>query len=689
MISLSSLSSPQRNVVLHDKGHMKVLAVAGSGKTTTMIARIQYLIDHHGVDPSRILSVMFNVAARDSYKAKLVAIYGKQKAPPVFTFHGLGNTVIKQLIAHGELEKYKLTVSDYDLSALGFECVKPHTSTGKAHKSQVDEFLGFVDLCKADVCPPTEIAKKYEITQKPFYLDAFEQFERVRNQRKVYFHADLIKTPVVAVLSAKDKTLAHKLGHLYDYIIVDEFQDINAIQVELVGLFAGPNTQVTVVGDDDQCIYKWRGADPAFLISKIDTYFGTMEMKTYHLPHVFRYGHQVAMSSYHVVSNNKQRADKIGISALTSVTKLSIDTQKVGQISLIRTIAQWHKKGRRLDEIAILLRLYAHSSVVEMALFRARIPYRIIGSNSFLNRPKLVNFMAHFHAVSNSFFSLPQAQAFDVAMGFLRAQKPLYLSHTHLTLCREILTKNPHHLHKALTAVSSELSSHSPAYMLVLNARTLWEDLTKETTTSIEETFKVINEDFGFMSWLNEYCDEDEFNQVSRAIKDIEEYADFSSMDQLSFGCHIESMKRGQVDEHVDDFITITSVHRSKGLEWPLVIIPSLEQGVFPFISNQKDKPVDIESERRLFYVAMTRAQEHLLLLAPPSERLRAFFEQGRVGLKKDRYEVGGGSQFLFESNAFLCQAAESLIKDGSLLKEIKSPQKARKYIKYFHENPL
>ena len=689
MTNLSFLSNPQRDVVLHSDGHMKVLAVAGSGKTTTMIARIQYLVDHKKVPPSRILSVMFNVAARDSYKATLVEIYGKQHAPPVFTFHGLGNTVIKRLVTHGDMERYALKVSEYDLRTLGFECVKPHTATGNAHRSQVDEFLGFVDLCKADICLPAEIAKKYGISQKPFYIEAFEQFERLRHLRKINFHSDLIKSPVAAVLSSKDTTVANVLASLYDYIIVDEFQDINAIQVELVGLFAGTRTQVTVVGDDDQCIYKWRGADPEFLISKIDTYFGTMKMKTYHLPHVFRYGHQVAMSSYHVVSNNQQRADKIGISALNSVTQLSIDTQKVGQLSLVRTISQWHEKGRRLDEIAILLRLYSHSSVVEMALFRARIPYRIVGSNSFLNRAKLVNFMAHFHAVSNSFFSLPQGQAFDVAMGFLRSQKPLYLSNDHLTLCKEILTKNPHHLHQALTAVSSELSSYSPAYMQVMNARTLWDDLTNERTTSIDDVFRVIKEDFGFMSWLRDFSDEDEFNDISRAIDDIEEYATFSAMDQVTFGGHIESMKRGQVDEQVKDFITITSVHRSKGLEWPFVIIPSLEQGVFPFIPSRDNKVFDLESERRLFYVAMTRAQERLLLLAPPSERLKTFFEQGRVGLKRERYELGGGSQFLFESNAFLCQAAESLINDDSLLKDIKSPQKARKYIKYLNANPL
>ncbi|MCI5161731.1 MAG: ATP-dependent helicase, partial [Candidatus Electrothrix sp. AX5] len=238
-------------------------------------------------------------------------------------------------------------------------------------------FLLFIGLVKTDVATPQEIFAICGFEEKLFYYtEAYKIFESLRRTSKVRFYQDLIHEPVMAMQQQQE--LANWVADHVDHIIVDEYQDINEVQQQLLVHIAGQRAQVMVVGDVDQCIYEWRGAKPEYIVSRFARDFP--RPTTYTLSYSFRYGHRLALAANHLISNNRLRDRKLCLAWPGNPDTRITCLPEVEPHPVVGIITDWQKANRRLDEAAVLVRIYAQSVPVELALLEHNIPYRLVGS---------------------------------------------------------------------------------------------------------------------------------------------------------------------------------------------------------------------------------------------------------------------------------------------------------------------
>lgn len=674
------LTPNQQLIANHTEGHSKVLASAGSGKTTTLVSRVQNLVAS-GVPHYQIISVMFNRDARDSYKDKLVRVYGKDKCPPVFTFHGLGTIILNKLIEQGKLPKAKLETSDWKLTKMAMEVLDEWIGREPSKRMIAAEFISFVDLCKNSLGSPAAVFKEYDMPGKhSFFVDGFRLFEAARKKQRLRTFGDLIYEPVKFLMDNKDEVA--QFANKYKHVIVDEFQDISDIQMEMVRIVAGQRASVMVVGDDDQCIYTWRGARPDYLIAGFDAVF--KNAKTFYLDQTFRYGNQVAMAASYLIKNNTKRAPKLCVSAPnTPKTKIILDTEVVGQPSVPKQVASWVQSGRKLSEIAVLVRSYSLAIPVEIALLQTGIPYRVEGGTPIFESFDIGALMAGLYQASGEFKNFKPADKLKFARAYiLHPSLGLEFSYEQ-ELTRE-LAANPSDPAAILDAFTYRLQAQWQKDRLIKRAAA-WRNLAAMRGRSPRDVVDYIVDMTGVKHHIQYTAKSpEEAEDAWRRYEAIYQYADHIGQDLGGFVAHIEDLRKGyKADDSGGDALAITSVHRSKGLEWPFVIMPGLSQGKFPLISPGKN--TDIEDERRLFYVGITRAQERLVLICPKDNRLAKFLGHG-ADKPPEKLEASPAtaSQFIYESNLFLSQMADKLVAGTERLPaQIAAPDSAKQYIEH------
>jgi len=675
------LSQSQTLIAHHVNGHAKVLAGAGSGKTTTMVARVNNLVAG-GIAPSNILSVMFNADARDSYRDKLLTTYSKQDCPPVFTFHGFGSALIKELVQRKVIPKYRLETNDYNHYHFALTVLMPWLGKIKAKRRVTLEFISFVDLIKNAIKTPAQVFAEYEISAKyEFFLNAYAAYEAERISKLILFFSDLIYTPVMIIKN--DTRLKAIFSDRYEQVIVDEFQDISEIQMLMIELASGTRASVMAVGDDDQCIYSWRGAKPHYLISTFEEVFKNATV--FQLPQTYRFGHQVSMAAAYLIKNNVNRSPKLGYSAHNaSPTCVSLDLEQVGQSSITRQLNQWTNKGRRLNEVAILVRSYSHALTTELALLHAGLPYFIEGGKAFFETAELGALMAALHVAAGTYKTLDKKTQ--------RAMLLLYLKTPNTALPQDQLTKLMDEAQGDLAnppdAIDVTADRITEAWIKerVTKKGSAWRNLESLNTTNLEDVFHYVVEEVGFKEFIETTStSEDESEERWAKFEALLAYAKHTGLTLREFMLFLEGLRSGQMyHKKHDDVILITSIHRSKGLEWPFVIMPHLIQGRFPHIPRNRQNIAPIEDERRLFYVAMTRAQERVVFIAPKDDALSFALSNGLDHPNGSVPNDGTrASQFLYEMNIFVSQRADQLMSGEFTLPDgIESDATALNYIK-------
>ncbi|MCI5122794.1 MAG: ATP-dependent helicase, partial [Candidatus Electrothrix sp. AUS4] len=269
------LTEEQEAIIRHSDGHARVSAVAGSGKTTAMIGRVRHLLQQ-GVAPEKILVLMFNRSAREVFAGRLHrSLQGTGLRPPaVRTFHALGLRLVESFTSRQYLPCYRLVTEEFQLERLAREAMKKHAAQidgeeSWSSKEGIEGFLLFLDRVKSDIAPPQEVFAACGLGEQfSHYVGAYTVFESLRSTARIRFYPDLIHEPVLAI--QQKEALADWVANHVEYILVDEYQDINEVQQQLLVHIAGQRAQVMVVGDVDQCIYAWRGAKPDYIVSRFD-----------------------------------------------------------------------------------------------------------------------------------------------------------------------------------------------------------------------------------------------------------------------------------------------------------------------------------------------------------------------------------------------------------------------------------
>ncbi len=653
------LTGEQEDIIRHSSGHARVSAVAGSGKTTAMIGRVGHLL-RQGIAPDKILVLMFNRSARVVFAERLHrSLQGTGLRPPsVRTFHSLGLRLVESFTAKQHLPRYQLVTEEFQLERLAREAMKKYATKADgdeswSSKEGIEGFQLFIAMVKADVAAPQEVfaACGFE-EQLSYYIGAYKTFESLRKATQVRFYQDLIHEPVMAMQQQQE--LADWVADNVDHIIVDEYQDINEVQQQLLVRIAGQRAQVMVVGDVDQCIYEWRGAKPEYIVSRFARDFP--RPTTYTLSYSFRYGHRLALAANHLIANNRLRDRKLCL-AWPQNPDTRITCLPEGEVHpLVEIITDWQGAKRRLDEAAVLVRIYAQTVPVELALLEHNIPYRLVGSEAVFSCTEISALLGYLRLCQGS---LQEAEGQGAGLSTILAMLTnphLWLKKDRLHALAQEILKKPGSAGALIEQYADEASSPYLASRM-LDLADVWRKIRKKSSkTRAVTVLNTLVEETGLY---------DHFLYASRPpvaenkIKTCQSFVRFARNTGLSVNDFLDEIERlaakgtgkGFVGEQ--DSLLITSIHRAKGLEWPLVILPGLEEGAVPFRQEKgQQEAEDIEDERRLFYVGMTRAKEELCLLYPQDRRLE---RRKKAGDSRSPVTTDKGSSlascFLYEAN--------------------------------------
>ncbi len=663
---MAILSPFQKRIIAHGEGHAKVLAAAGSGKTTTMVSRVNKLVAN-GAQPQRVLSLMFNKDARDSYRDKLLTSHAKSTCPPVFTFHGFGSALLKELVRGENTPQCRLETNEYLHYKFTLSVLTPLLATTKAKRRVTLEFMLYVDLIKNSLGTPNQVFAAYNFAPRcQFFIDAYHTYETQRLEKGIWFFSDLIYTPINLI--RQDEHLKRQFGGRYEQIIVDEFQDISEIQMAMVQILAGDRASVMAVGDDDQCIYAWRGAKPHYLISTFEEIFPNPSQ--FELPTTFRYGHQVALAAAYLIKNNGDRSDKLGFSApFVMPTSLSLDLEEVGQSSVVRQVSQWKEQGRQFNEIAVLVRSYSHCVTTELAFLHAGIPYFIEGGKAFFETAELGALTVALHVAAGTYAFLSESTKLMMLSMYLKIPQTGLPFDQFEALMQEAGGDSSGPA-EAIDVAVDRVEEQWIKERLAHKAST-WRNLAALGTLDVEEAFYYAVTELKIKEYITvSSSSEDESEERWAKFEALLAYAKFTGYTLNQFMLFLEQLRSGYAHQKKsDDVVLITSIHRSKGLEWPFVILPNLIQGRFPHIPRNGQNLSPIEEERRLFYVAMTRGQEKVVFIAPSDPMLSTAMSQGSdQPPQKIPNDGTRASQFLYEMNVFVSQRANLLVSGGVTL---------------------
>lgn len=653
------LTEEQENIIRHSGGHARVSAVAGSGKTTAMIHRVQHLLQR-GITPDKILVLMFNRSARNVFTERLHhALQGTVLQPPaVRTFHALGLRLVESFTNNQYLPRFRLVTEEFQQEKLAREAMKKYVKKTDGDetwtsKEGIEGFLLFISRVKADIAPPQKVFSACGFSEQvSYYKDAYTVFESLRHSAHIRFYQDLIHEPVMAM--QQQEKLADWVANHVDHIIVDEYQDINEVQQQLLLYIAGQRAQVMVVGDVDQCIYEWRGAQPKYIVSRFARDFP--KPTKYTLSYSFRYGHRLALAANHLIFNNRLRDRKLCLAwPKNPDTRITCLPEKESH-PLIGILQKWQKANRRLAEAAVLVRIYAQAVPVELALLEHNIPYRLIGSETVFSCTEIRALLGYLRLCQGSLAQQGrQATGLSTVLAMLTTPH-LWLKKDRLNALAHAFLKNPNNAQPLIERYADEANSPYLASR-ILDIADVWGRISKMSATTKAST---VLDTLIEKTKLYEY-----FLYASRPpvaenkIKACQSFIRFARSTGLpvdDFLHEIETLAQKGTEKNLSskhDSLLITSIHRAKGLEWPLVILPGLEEGIIPFRQDKGElEAEDIEDERRLFYVGMTRAREELCLTYPHDPRLerrkKAGDSRSPVDTEKGKYLA---SCFLYETN--------------------------------------
>ena len=599
------LTAEQQAVVHHREGHARVAAVAGAGKTTTMAARVLHLLGS-GVSPKRMLVLMFNRSAKDDFQRRLASMApAGQPLPDVRTFHSLGHRLTQSLCRWGALAPRRLLSAEWQMERL-LRQASLNVLAGQVDRrdaalegDRLEALAHFCGLVKAEMLPAATLYERlnYE-PDTDYFPTAFEEAERLLHAEGVMTYADLLYRPLQALEA--DATLRKRVEGFLDHVIVDEYQDINTVQQRLLAVLAGPSANVMAVGDANQCIYEWRGARPDTMLENFTATFG--KATDYPLSMTFRHGHALALTANHAIMANQRRPDQLCLAeAGNPDTRITVGQ---GSRLLLDALMDWQAQGRALSDASLLVRSWALSVPFQLALLQAGIPFRLLREDRFVFRLPLVQALAGYLKLSRRPELLHDPE-----------QLLLLLSQPTPFVARERLQRLAYQL--ATTQQWPERHEPVLAALKPLQRRTLkkrWELLCELPKLNVWPPAKLLGH-------VVEAIDAEKTLKRAAARRDKGE-EDVRLLDVLieqaesvqDPDAFIELLERPV--ENQAGGVLVSTVHGAKGLEWSLVAVAGVNEEDFPHYS--RDNPLNderLEEERRLFYVAITRAKEQLLVL--------------------------------------------------------------------------
>ncbi len=608
---LDHLNPAQRDAVTTTEGPLLVLAGAGSGKTRVLTHRIAYLIAERGVSPAEILAITFTNKAANEMRERLERLVGyAARGMWVMTFHAFCVRLLRAE-AHRIGMSTRFTIYDEDDARRLLGSII--TDLKLDSKRYSAKMVGArISAFKNELILPDEAARRATLPPEKVIARVYEQYQRRLAHAEAMDFDDLLVNAWL-VLSQHDDALAH-YQRRFRYILIDEYQDTNHAQYEIVNLLAARHRNLMVVGDDDQSIYSWRGADIRNILEFEKDY---PEATVVRLEQNYRSTQTILAAANAVVANNLGRKPK------------TLWTANVGGEAIVRYVAADERdearfvaeeierlvttESRRYSDFAVFYRTNAQSRVVEDLLLRTGVPYRLVGGTRFFDRAEIRDVMAWLKAAVNPADVQAHVRVMGTWPGVGKTTIDAVEAHSLATgrpfgeALREAVEQDLVSgaarnrlgaLAEALDAAAQAAQGDGPLRKRVeeiVAASGILSRLRAENTEESRGRAENVGEFLGVVDEYDAVHDEPELRTLEAFLEWVALRTDLDQLDDA------------------DDAVTLMTLHTAKGLEFPVVFLVGLEDGIFPHANSMID-PQRLEEERRLMYVGVTRAMERLYI---------------------------------------------------------------------------
>lgn len=606
-MNIETLNKQQQEAVQHINGPMLVLAGAGSGKTKVLTNRIAYLIEND-VHPGNILAITFTNKAAKEMKERVINLIGNDAYNiQISTFHSLGLKIVKENYDFLGYDKNFIILDSDDTLTVVKKLMKDLNMNPAYYNAR--DIRNKISSAKNELILPEDY-HKLEFDNK--IVEIYKKYcQKLKNNNSVDFD-DLLILPIK--LFKESKEILNSYQERYKYLLIDEYQDTNEAQYIFSKMLSDKYKNIFVVGDNDQAIYAFRGANFKNILNFEKDY---PSCKTILLEENYRSTQTILNAANSVIKYNKQRKDKnlwSNNEEGTKVKYIQINDEKEEANYVAEEIKKLISNGNNYEEIAVLYRTNAQSRTVEEAMLKSNIPYKIIGSFYFYNRKEIKDLLCYLRLINNTKDDVSLTRVINVpkrGIGEKTIANIAAIAETeNISLFEAINSGKELNFKNLILSLQEECQNLSLTEMvdLVLEKSGIKQELLSEKTLDSEIRLENLEE---FKSITKSY--EDEFGVIS--------LDDF--LNEISLVSDVSEHKDG------NNKVSLMTVHAVKGLEFDNVFVVGMEEGIFPHYNAINDGSLQaIEEERRLCYVAITRAKKNLWLL---NCRKRMLFGQTQV----------------------------------------------------------
>ena len=595
-MELTGLNDKQLEAVKYPNGPLLVLAGAGSGKTRVLTTKVAYLVEELKVDPYNILAITFTNKAAKEMKERVLNMLGpKAYQIQISTFHSFGLMIVRENYEKlGYDKNFTILDSDDSLTIIK-KILKEMNLDPKAYSPR--GIRNKISSAKNELMDSNYYSRFANSEYEEIVLEVFRKYEKRLIKNNSLDFDDLLLLPIR--LFKENKDTLKKYQERFKYILVDEYQDTNEAQYRIIKMLGSKYKNICVVGDLDQSIYGFRGANYRNILNFEKDY---PEAKVIALEENYRSTGNILNVANDIIKNNKQRKDKNLWTKNNEGKKIKYHRsydEKDEAHYVMGEIKKLIKEGIKPENIAILYRTNAQSRNMEEELLRENIPYKVIGSFYFYNRKEIKDLISYLKLIYNSNDDVSILRVINVPKRKIGPKTIENLSMKAITngtsIYEAIESGKELEFKKIIESIKKESENLSLTELVDLvldfsgmrkeleNAKTIEAEIRLENLEEFKSITKTFEENNGVISL-------EEFLLEIALVSDIEEHKNNS------------------------DVVTLMTIHSAKGLEFDHVFLIGLEEGLFPH-SNSMDSPDELEEERRLCYVAVTRAKKSLTLV--------------------------------------------------------------------------
>lgn len=610
-VILKGLNVQQREAVETTEGPLLVIAGAGSGKTKTLTHRIAYILINRLASEREILAVTFTNKAAGEMRERLAGLIGVANSrafmPWMGTFHSIAVRILRFYGENIGIPSNFVIYDESDRTSLVRSILKDLGITEKEYSSRA--ISSAISNAKNHCLMPDEYAAKADNPRLWTYAEVYKRYEDRRKQQKALDFDDLLLETVHLLQAVPE--IRSKLQQQFKYILIDEYQDTNSAQYQILKLLLNKQRNICAVGDDWQSIYSWRGADFTNILNFEKDFKGAKVVK---LEQNYRSTGNILNAAHNVIVKNSQRTDKklwtaSGDGEAVEILGTYDEFNEAETIGL--QIRQEHRNGTyNYSDFAVLYRTNAQSRVIEQKFRQLGLPYKIVGGLRFYDRAEIKDLTAYLHLIYQPFDGISFRRIANVPKRGLGEVSINKFINWQESTGKDVLS--------ALISVDqcTDLSTRARNQLLKLG-NALNDIAVMATKDTPDKVLTEIIGRFGYREYVDDGTPQGQsrLENIDEFVGDAQQYADLAEfLEEVALISGADAVNN-------DDAVTLMTLHAAKGLEFPVVFMVGMEEGLFP---SQRDMTDDkaTEEARRLCYVGMTRAKEQLYMTYARCRRL-------------------------------------------------------------------